>query len=81
LGPTRPRVRLGLMRGTLLSVFAWSPQVTGLTLRGVEYPLRDFDLRQTAQASLGLSNRTTEESCAIQIKSGKLLVIVPRNWR
>lgn len=65
-----------LKRGSLVSVFALGGPARGVTLRGLEYSLKDAEL---APSSHGLSNRTTRRVCEVSVKQGGLLVVVPRN--
>jgi thiamine pyrophosphokinase len=56
-----------------VSLLPLSMTVTGITLRGFQYPLRDATLR--IGQSLGISNVLLESSGDIEIKEGLLLVI------
>lgn len=64
------------MEGFSLSVFAWSAQCTGVTLRGVKYPLENGEL--VRHFPLGCSNEITGENAEITVKEGILLVMGSR---
>lgn len=55
------------------SVFAYEDDCTGVTLRGVEYPLTDATL--TTGFPLGVSNHITAETATVSLKSGLLLLV------
>lgn len=59
--------------GSYISLFPMGGEVTGLTLRGVKYPLTDYRLSGTD--SLCLSNEITDAEAGIAFSSGCLLVI------
>jgi len=58
---------------THVSLLPFSPEVTGITLTGFQYPLEQATLRWGE--SLGISNVLVEETGMIEMKSGYLLVI------
>ena len=58
------------------SVFAYSAECTGVTLRGVYYPLNGHTLRQ--DFPLGVSNRITEDFAEVSAETGTLLVVSSR---
>lgn len=60
-----------------VSLLPLSEQVTGITLFGFQYPLREATL--TIGQSLGISNVLLEETGTVQLKEGKLLVIQSRD--
>lgn len=60
-----------------VSLIPFTLQVTGLTLQGFEYEVRDFDL--IAGKSRGLSNRVTADRAKISFRSGLLLVVESRD--
>lgn len=60
------------MRGTI-SVFAHDERVEGVTLHGLQYPLRDATL--TNGFPLGVSNAFTGVESSITVRKGTLLVI------
>lgn len=59
--------------GDYLSVIPVTPTVTGLTMKGVMYPLEDKVICQGS--SLTVSNQIVENLAAITVKEGKVLVI------
>jgi thiamine pyrophosphokinase len=58
---------------TYVSLLPLTPEVTGITLSGFQYPLKDATLR--IGQSLGVSNRLTSSEGTVHIKSGLLLII------
>lgn len=64
-------------KGVAISLFAFSTQVEGLSLRGFVYPLKDAVL--TMGESLGVSNIINEAHAKISLRAGNLLVI--RYWQ
>ena len=56
----------------LLSVFSLTGRSDGVTLSGVQYPLKEAAL--TADFPLGVSNHFTEETAVIEVIRGALLV-------
>jgi len=59
-----------------LSVFCLGPDATGVTLKGLYYPLEDGTL--TAGFPLGVSNHFTGTAAEISVKNGSLLVLWDR---
>ncbi len=57
-----------------LSVFAFDTECTGVTLRGVKYPLEGATLTNTF--ALGVSNEFTEDVAEISVESGILIVVL-----
>ena len=57
-----------------LSVFAFDTECTGVTLRGVKYPLEGAVLTNTF--ALGVSNEFTEDIAEISVESGILIVVL-----
>lgn len=66
-------LRLPKREGWSLSAFAWSEQCSGVTERGVYYPLENAAL--TRSFPLGISNRITAEEAEIHCENGTLLVV------
>ncbi|MBT2287926.1 thiamine diphosphokinase [Paenibacillus albidus] len=58
---------------TYVSLLPLTPEVTGITLDGFQYPLTDATLK--LGQSLGVSNKLTGPTGTIRIESGLLLVI------
>jgi thiamine pyrophosphokinase len=67
---------LSRKEGFSLSVFSYSEKVSGLSLRGVKYPLENGEL--TNLFPLGLSNEIIENEAEISLDSGMLLVIISK---
>ena len=63
--------------GEYLSLLPYSEKVTGVTLRGVKYPLDNYTMG--GFNSLGISNEIVDEEASIELKSGRLLVIESRD--
>jgi thiamine pyrophosphokinase len=63
--------------GDNVSLLPLGGDVTGVTLRGFYYPLEDAVL--SAGASLGISNKITEETALVTCKDGVLVVIESRD--
>lgn len=60
--------------GSSFSVFSLSDEVSGVTLTGAKYPLKNATL--TNVMPLGLSNQSVEDIVTITTKKGYLLVIL-----
>lgn len=60
-------------RKKYLSVIPMSPEVKGLTMEGVMYPLSDKTITQGD--TLTVSNQITENQACIYLKTGRILVI------
>lgn len=58
---------------TYVSLLPLTPEVTGITLEGFQYPLTDATLK--IGQSLGVSNKLISSSGIVTIRSGLLLVI------
>lgn len=63
--------------GGYISIIPISEKVTGVTLRGLEYPLEDATMYMGS--SLGVSNRFTHSKASISIGSGKVVLIKARD--
>ncbi len=59
--------------GKYVSLLPFTPQVKGLTLLGMKYPLNDYTL--VCYNSLGISNEIVEDVATIDFKDGVLLVL------
>jgi thiamine pyrophosphokinase len=71
VGPAR--LVLDAPEGSTVSVIALSDQVTGITYRGLEYPLDHFTL--PIGSTRGMSNVVSTPPATIQIEDGRLLVV------
>ncbi|MGN0998577.1 MAG: thiamine diphosphokinase [Faecousia sp.] len=65
----------GAMPGTV-SVFCMGPDAGGVTLEGLQYPLKDGKL--TAGLPLGVSNHFTGQTARVSVRQGSLLVLWDR---
>ena len=63
--------------GNYLSLIPYNGNVTGVTLKGLKYPLHDYTMG--GFNSLGISNEIVDEEASIELKSGRLLVIESRD--
>lgn len=63
--------------GKYLSLIPYSDKVTGVTLKGLKYPLENYTF--VKGNSLGVSNEITAEQAEIGIKSGELLLIMSKD--
>lgn len=71
-------LELPRQEGCTLSVFAYSEQVQGLTLQGVQYPLEQGELTNTFP--LGVSNHFAAQTARISLAEGSLLILVCREY-
>ncbi len=69
----KDRLELSGNPGDLVSLIPLTPTVTGVTLTGLSYPLKDHTLKMGA--TLGISNFFSGSVAQISIRSGTLLVI------
>ncbi|MBP0965908.1 MAG: thiamine diphosphokinase [Oscillospiraceae bacterium] len=60
-----------------ISVFSLTETCEGVYLKGLKYPLENAVL--TAEFPLGISNEFLTDSCCIELKKGRLLVIRAKN--
>lgn len=65
-------LKRGEQYGKYVSLFPFTPQVRGLTLRGFKYPLTDSTLE--CYHSLGVSNEIVAEEAEISFREGVLLI-------
>ena len=63
--------------GTYVSLIPLTTEVTGITLEGFKYPLKDAVL--TSNNSLGVSNELVEDTGRISFKKGILILIESRD--
>ena len=59
--------------GDFVSLLAVTSEVTGVTLTGMKYPLKDDTMHR--YSSLGISNEIVEDVAEIRLENGVLLVI------
>ena len=67
------KISLSGERGSTLSVFSWTEESRGVSLKGVKYPLENAVLNKNF--SLGVSNSFTEEAAEISVGDGILLLM------
>ena len=60
--------------GNYVSLIPLTDTVTGVTLRGMKYPLADYTLERV-KSGLGVSNEIVEETAQVEFKSGILIVV------
>ncbi len=58
--------------GKYISLLPFTPEVTGITLTGMKYPLADYTM--VSHTTIGISNEIVEEEGRISLKEGILLV-------
>ena len=63
---------LPAMPGRKLSLLAFTPEVTGVTLRGAEWELQDAAL--TSRIPLGVSNEATAAQVSLSFRTGALIL-------
>lgn len=63
--------------GKYLSLIPYNGEVTGVTLKGVKYPLDNYTMG--GFNSLGISNEIVDDIATIELTSGQLLVIESRD--
>lgn len=70
----KKRMELHAPVGTVVSLLPLSPQVTGVTLQGLEYPLQDavLDMRRP----ISISNVFESATALVEFERGELLVIM-----
>ena len=63
--------------GNYISLLPVTPKVTGITLIGMKYPLKDYTMEQ--YYTIGISNEIVGEEAEIQLKEGVLLMFETRD--
>ncbi len=58
-----------------LSVLPYTDRVSGITLRGVKYPLSGYSMNKGVMPGLGVSNEITKTQATIILESGILICI------
>ncbi len=71
------RIRKDEQYGKYVSLIPYSGTVSKVTLKGMKYPLTDYELGSFS--SLGVSNEILEEEAEISFQSGLLLLIESRD--
>jgi thiamine pyrophosphokinase len=72
----RDRVQVQGASGDIVSLLPWHEDVSGVVTSGLKWPLHGETLN--SKKTRGISNEMVDETAAIQIKSGLLLVIHTR---
>ena len=70
------KITLPKKEGFTLSVFSYGENASGISLRGVKYPLEQGEL--TNLFPLGLSNEITASEAEISFREGLLLIIISK---
>lgn len=65
--------------GKYISFLAFTDKVLGITLKGMKYPLKDYNFDKETTLSLGVSNELVDEIGEVTIKSGILIMIESRD--
>ncbi len=68
--------------GKYVSFAPYTEEVTGMTLTGFRYPLKDKTIRRGEEVGLCISNEIAEDTACVDLKEGVLLCIESRdeNW-
>ncbi|MCD8098492.1 MAG: thiamine diphosphokinase [Lachnospiraceae bacterium] len=64
--------------GNFFSLIPFTGDVSGVTLRGVKYPLSDYSFTVRGSAGRGVSNEITEDAARITIGEG--IMILVESW-
>jgi thiamine pyrophosphokinase len=73
------KISIPKSRFPYLGVISYGGTASGVTLRGVKYPLTDYLL--TNATTLGVSNEIIADSAEISFTDGRLLIILSRDVR
>lgn len=79
LGVKRKEIELKKSEYKYVSIIPMSECITGLTLTGMKYPLRNYEMYIEQAISLGVSNEIIEEPAVVKLKSGKIVLIESRD--
>lgn len=69
------KLQLKLKTKQTVSILPITGKAEGVTLKGFVYPLKNAKLSMTSN---GLSNVTNKKTSSVQIKKGRLVVIIPK---
>ena len=72
-------IRKAEQYGKYVSLIPFSEKVSGVTLRGLKYPLTDYTMG--GFNSLGISNEIVSDEASISLSSGQLIVIESKDLR
>ena len=70
-------VTVSASMGKTLSVFSWTNECTGVTLKGLKYTLSEHTLSN--MFALGVSNSFTENEAEISVRDGILIIMYENN--
>ncbi|MEG1311083.1 MAG: thiamine diphosphokinase [Romboutsia sp.] len=66
-------------KGDIVSIIPIKSDAVGVTLKDLEYPLNDYNMKYSL--SLGMSNIMIKSICSINVKKGSLLIIKNKQKR
>lgn len=64
-------------KGSKISIICFSDMATGISTRGLEYPLNDASLSNTFPRAI--SNEFVSDEAAVRVEKGKLLIVISRD--
>ena len=70
------RISIPKVENFYLSLFAYGGSCSGVSVRGTKYTLEDSEL--SVDFPLGVSNEITAQKAEIEVKSGRLLIILSK---
>lgn len=70
-------IRIPKNKYRYLGIISYGPSASGVTLRGVKYPLTEYFL--TNDTTLGVSNEIVAENATVTFSTGKLLIVLSRD--
>ena len=70
------KVALSKTEGFALSLFSLSDKCSGVTVKGLKYPLKNAELNNSYP--IGLSNGFIGDRASIEVKNGKLLIVLSK---
>ncbi len=79
LGVKRKEIELERSEYKYVSILPMTEVVTGLSLYGMKYPLKDYEMHMEQNISLGISNEIIKEQAVIRLRSGKIILIESRD--
>lgn len=79
LGVKRKEIELEKSEYRYVSVLPFTETVTGLTLEGMKYPLKNYEMLAARDCSLGVSNEIVGECATIKLKTGKIILVESRD--
>lgn len=79
LGVKRKEIELKRSEYKYVSILPMTEVVTGLSLYGMKYPLKDYEMHMEQNISLGISNEIIKKQAVIRLQSGKIILIESRD--